>query len=130
MDPLRVRDAVAQGLAFPCAMCRHYWQGRDDGEDSCNKKECGGPLSGRSFPSYDGPLPDGDWAHFCFLSGQSNDLVGVHVVGAGRRLAIAKDDQGIFDNCTRKSGAIDCIVSTPVILIGADGDTHKTDVGI
>ena len=77
---------VTQGLAFVCAMCEHYHDAHDKGLKSCGKS-CGGPFAGSSFPHYKGPLPEGDWVHFCFMCGCPQSLTGVRVVGADRLMA-------------------------------------------
>lgn len=128
MDAHRVTQAVEQGLAFPCAMCVNHWRAVDAGAESCGKATCGGPLSSRTFPDYEGPLPDGNWSHFCFLTGKPSDLVGVKVVGEKRMLAITRAHKGIFEQCSA-TGAIDCIqVTKPVLLLdGVSGDSSQAN---
>ena len=112
-----VANAVESGVSFPCAMCNKHWRGVAAGNDSCGELECGGPMSGRAFPLYDGMLPDGDWSHFCFVTGRPNDLVGVKVIGASRMLAVSREHQKIFGQCSPADGAIDCTTDRRVLLI-------------
>jgi len=70
----KVQTALAEGYAFPCAMCVHLHWARDRGLDQCRVgyegKECGGPLSGLGFPEYQGPLTRELIAKLCFRCGQ------------------------------------------------------------
>lgn len=111
-----VQTAVSKGLSFPCAMCSHHWSAKDRGQEHCGVATCGGPLIGRTFPDYSGPLPGGDWSHFCFVTGKPNNLVGVRVIGGKRMLAVAEEQQSVL-RARRSSSAIDCTPQAGVLLI-------------
>lgn len=81
-----VQAAMAQGVAFPCASCDKFWEGRTrglPGTQCTSIAACGGPLSGDTFPHYRGE--DLDWQGRCFACGKPAD-VGVRVAGKPRVL--------------------------------------------
>lgn len=99
LDPNRIKHAVEnEGLAFPCAMCTHWWTAIDAGQPSCGKQMCGGPSRGRSFPDYKGPLPSGNWNHFCFVCGKPFDLSPIVAPGETRRLAVCKEHLKLIED--------------------------------
>lgn len=61
----------ASGYSHWCSMCRHMWLAVDAGRQSCGK-DCGGPISGRSFPEYDGPLSGVLKSGPCFVCGEAS----------------------------------------------------------
>lgn len=107
IDPELVEYAVTQeGLSFVCAMCEHYWDARDAGSYHCGKLECGGPMSGHSFPDYKGPIAGDKWSDFCFVCGCPDDLDGVRVILGGptgpgiRTLGVCPTHRGLLDELT------------------------------
>ena len=58
----------ANGFGFVCSMCHHMWDAYAAGHASCGM-DCGGPLSGRSFPAYNGPLTLK--RDYCFVCGET-----------------------------------------------------------
>ncbi len=85
LNATKVREAVMAGYSPVCATCKHFWVARDLNEVDCGKKDCGGPIAGKDFPEYDGPITQLD--KFCFActreseyavrSAQAKRLVGV-----------------------------------------------------
>ena len=69
-----VKLLMAQGFAFPCACCKKLWRAKARGMDACeaalSSQDCGGPLSGMSFPLYEGPLTAQTIATRCFFCGE------------------------------------------------------------
>jgi len=69
--------AMANGVSFVCATCEKFWWGADRGLDGCkavyDKTPCSGPLGGRGFPQYEGPLK-GNLLAFCFATGQPSTV--------------------------------------------------------
>jgi len=68
-----VKQFLAEGFAFPCACCHSLWRAKAKGMDVCeaalSSKDCGGPMSGMSFPLYEGPLTPQSIATTCFFCG-------------------------------------------------------------
>jgi hypothetical protein len=74
MIPLEtVKAALAEGYAYPCAMCVKLYWGKERNLDQCRAayegKDCGGPLSGLGFPEYEGQLTPTHIAKMCFRCG-------------------------------------------------------------
>ena len=103
--PIDLRKAYEEtklGLCFPCAMCNHFWNARkEEGVAACRRPECGGPRSGESFPSYDGPIPKGEWGHFCFICGDHGKTLRFRVADAGRTLGVCVEHQPLVDRWLR-----------------------------
>ena len=120
--------ATEGGLAFACAMCRHYWKNDEvsyadlaQGKGSCKQTACGGPMSGRTFPKYSGPLPDGDWTHVCFVCASPAVSHGVKLAdGSGSRvLGVCRDHVRFVDEQAPESGEV--IVEKTVLLLPRAG---------
>ncbi len=76
LDPAEVQAEMATGLAFTCAMCLVYWRAKNaqvfkTDEVRCPEQACGGPMTGKSFPKYEGPLV-GHRVHVCFRCGRES----------------------------------------------------------
>ena len=63
--------AIQMGFAFPCSMCVRMWKAMDRGEEDCGQGDrCGGPLLGKSFPRYTGPMDKVAIASHCIRCGK------------------------------------------------------------
>ena len=51
---------------FVCAWCEHWHNAIDNGSNIGCGKECGGPVVGKGFPLYKGPI---DLSKYCFICG-------------------------------------------------------------
>ncbi len=94
--------AISMGFAFPCSMCRRLWKAMDRGETDCDQgNRCGGPLGGKSFRRYQGPLDREAIASHCIRCGkpQSKD-------GAGF-LRHPTEDGGTVGLCAHHSPMLD-----------------------
>lgn len=73
MNDEAVRVLLRAGYAFPCATCAKMHRAVARGLASCEAaekgQECAGPLSGQSFPLYEGPLTKEMRAVTCFMCG-------------------------------------------------------------
>lgn len=68
---VEVAKKVAGGLSVFCATCRAHWEGEAAGAPCSERRPCGSPLIGLSFPHYR-PIPGvGREAlrNFCFICG-------------------------------------------------------------
>jgi hypothetical protein len=65
---------MAQGYAFPCACCAKLWRAMARGMETCEavfgNQDCGGPVSGMSYPLYEGPLSESALATYCCFCGE------------------------------------------------------------
>ena len=57
---------MAGGLPITCSTCPAYYAGNG----RCGKKSCGGPVFGRDFPDYSGPIPRRSFAERCLVCGE------------------------------------------------------------
>ena len=106
LDPKRVKDAEAKGVAFICRMCIRWYEGEDqglldvDGETRCAAKgRCSSPIGGGVFEEYSGPLA-GYLTHNCYICGASNPEKALEPKMVGtRRIGCCAD---CFDNQVKK----------------------------
>jgi hypothetical protein len=88
---VRVAQAVAEGVSPICATCKHFWQARDQRREHCaHHRTCGGPIKGRMFPQYAGPMDEFRRVATCFMTGK-DAAFGVRVVGQTSMVGIAAD---------------------------------------
>ena len=103
-----VQEALAEGYAFPCACCKKLWRAKAVGyrggcEAQMKGEECSGPVSGRAFPLYEGPLTLATLASHCFrcgdgpLSGSRGDKVIEMPSDPGRQLGLCKRHLPMLD---------------------------------
>ena len=74
-------------------------------------------MSGRTFPDYKGPLPEGDWSHLCFVCANPAVSHGVKIAdGTGTRvLAVCEEHVRFVDE--RAPDTSDLIVEKVLLLI-------------
>jgi len=63
-----------QSLCFMCRFCEHMADAEDRKEKVCGVKDCGGPMKGRLFPKYRGPLEAASMASRCFVCGEPGPI--------------------------------------------------------
>lgn len=119
MQAAKVALAVQDGVSIVCATCKHYWAARDRGVpgNTCLSQEnCGGPLSGDIFHSYDGPLTD--FSRWCFVCG-SEAKFGIQVRSHPRIIGVCAEDVKMLADVRpiRWDGA----EPLPVLLKNEDG---------
>lgn len=83
MNPSKLMEV---GYAFVCACCLKLHCAMDRGLEYCehaHDDSCGGPLKGRAFPKYEGPLTKEMFALKCFRCGEQADFLVELPRGAG-----------------------------------------------
>jgi hypothetical protein len=90
--------ALKMGLPVTCASCEHMFAAITNGEPRCGKFLCGGPILGRSFSDYKGPIPKERFATICLKCGSPNITHKVIVVGKEQTFALCEIHKSIFDN--------------------------------
>ena len=69
-----ILKVLQAGVGFVCAHCENFWWGIDNGHDGCkaahDRLPCSGPIRGKAFPQYDGPLK-GNLGNYCFVCGRT-----------------------------------------------------------
>ena len=88
--------ALKGGFPITCATCEHLKQAFDTYAEGCGKMlTCGGPIFGRSYPDYVGPLKPEEYEKLCLKCGSPS--VEFHVFGGLRRFGLCHKHGGIFD---------------------------------
>lgn len=93
MDAATIAKRMEECYGFFCASCVHLDRARRAGKWDCGK-DCGGPLSGKSFPHYEGPVTNK--AAFCFVSGDPS--TGAIDPGDGVLIGITEKAMWIVNN--------------------------------
>lgn len=78
IDFQKMMKAQADGICFLCRTCSKYYSGESAGLKDAEgyvkclaKNGCCGPIGGKSFDEYDGPLA-GHFDKVCYLCGDAN----------------------------------------------------------
>jgi hypothetical protein len=89
--------ALKLGFSVTCATCEHLKFAWDTDAENCGKTiTCGGPVFGRGFPDYKGPLSTQAFEKLCLVCGDENaDYL---VLGALRRFGLCSRHHTAFDN--------------------------------
>jgi len=98
----QVRDELtSEGYAFVCSMCSRMHRARARGAPACDEGEvgfdCGGPMSGKAFPRYEGPLSRHLLPTLCFRCGSSECDHAVRV-GSGEFLGVCDKHVGMLSS--------------------------------
>jgi hypothetical protein len=97
-DPIKVAQAVQNGLSHVCALCSKYWKARDlgvPGDQCLSVDKCGSPLVGDDFHEYEGPL--NVFERWCFVCGEKSKY-GVKAKNRPRILGVCADHIRFFSN--------------------------------
>jgi hypothetical protein len=88
--------ARGKGISFVCANCTKFWKGIERGQVQCmalfERKQCGGPISGMTFPEYHGPLQRTLFPVTCFVCG-AWATAGVKVDGSEELIGVCADHE-------------------------------------
>jgi len=90
------REALRLGFPITCATCERLHCAWDTGASDCGHTEtCGGPILGRDFPDYKGPIKRVAFAELCLICGSSD--LRLHVVSNQSRFGLCNAHRRIFD---------------------------------
>jgi hypothetical protein len=92
MQQAAVDQALASGAPITCATCRFF----HEGNMACGKSECGGPGSGRDFPSYDGLIPRENFIERCLVCGSGGALF--LIVGLPTKFALCGKHRRVYEH--------------------------------
>lgn len=81
--PVDVLDMV-----WLCRMCERMAEAHALGQESCGIPNCGGPLSGNSFPKYSGPLSS-VICSYCYSCGVPSQAI--MSLDRGGKLGVCRD---------------------------------------
>lgn len=91
IDSTHIVAAMSAGTVFTCATCEKYWWGVERGLPHCKAaaegKACGGPLSGGTYPEYEGPLK-GALKEWCFVCGARSTRLAIPKKGGGSAVGV------------------------------------------
>ena len=106
--------ALAGGYPITCATCEHLKRAFDTDADDCGKViTCGGPIFGRAYPDYEGPLKPSDYESFCIKCGSTD--VTHHAYGGVRRFGLCFDHRNIFDKVDGPGVTKPVVVPAPIV---------------
>lgn len=74
-------------IVWLCRMCLRLAEARDLGGIACGVADCGGPLSGNSFPKYSGPVLS-VIGNYCYSCGDTAEAV--MTMDHGGKLGVCK----------------------------------------
>jgi hypothetical protein len=95
MDLARVALAVQDGFTVVCATCEWLHRARDSGQQCCGKSQCAGPLAGKQYKDYKGPITE--FANMCFVCG-SKSTHAIRHNGGGRVFGLCREHLRLVNN--------------------------------
>jgi len=109
----QLQARMENGLPITCASCTFL----DAVAWRCNRKDtCGGPMNGRDFPDYEGPLLRTRFHERCLCCG-GDPTYSMIVPGTTTRFGLCDAHQPLFVMMKTVTGALtDRIIPQPVIL--------------
>lgn len=106
------KAALNGGYPITCATCDHLKRAFDADSADCGKVlTCGGPIFGRSYPDYVGPLRPENYDRFCLKCGSAN--VDFFVYGGVRRFGLCFNHRGIFDKVAGPETQLPLVTRVP-----------------
>lgn len=117
---LRIQNEIHSGTSPVCASCKHFWVAKDAGLESCGQ-DCGGPIAGKDFPKYDGPMTSLD--KFCFACISEADYV-VRSVGASRLVGICRRHLPLLDRLRTTAADVTVEVMSPKGIVAPVGGRY------
>ena len=105
-------SALKGGFPITCATCEHLKTAFDSDADDCGKMlTCGGPIFGRSYPDYIGPLKIDQYDKICLKCG--SPAVDFHVYGSVRRFGLCFAHEGIFNKVDGPGTQLPLVLKVP-----------------
>lgn len=86
IPPYLIDQAIREKVSAVCAQCVLFWRARAKGLSSCGQ-DCGGPISGRDFPQYQGSITVFD--SFCFVC-RDDSVCCVKIPESSRQFGVCK----------------------------------------
>jgi hypothetical protein len=109
---VRIRQALDDGYAFPCAMCLKLWRQLDQGHDQCEASRARVPCGLiEAFRAYEGPLAN--LYRHCFRCGKvcdpdEGDKVLEMNGSPDRRVGVCKKHVPALTRILGQMGAVQC----------------------
>ena len=103
------KEALALGFPITCATCEYLHRAWDTSAADCGRTQtCGGPLFGKDFPDYKGPIKRNSLPQLCLICGSQD--IRLHVVVGTSRFGLCDRHRRVFDK-PRGSGT-----SLPIVV--------------
>lgn len=104
--------ALKGGYPITCSTCEHLKDAFDSNASDCGHNlTCGGPIFGRSYPNYVGPLRPETYDKFCLKCGSTT--VDYHVYGGLKRFGLCFDHRSIFDKVNGPGTQMPLVLRVP-----------------
>lgn len=109
-------DALRAGFPITCASCEHFHNAQKTNAEDCGKLlSCGGPIFGRPFPDYKGPLTPEILEKICLICGSPDP--DFHILVGLRRFGLCFKHHKIFNRPLGPGAQIPSIVKVPGRLV-------------
>lgn len=103
---------MSLGFPITCATCEHLHNAWAKQSEDCGKTAtCGGPIFGRNYPDYKGPLSPKAMEHLCLVCGSQN--IDFHVAVGQRRFGLCFKHRGRFDHIVESNVVAPMILPIP-----------------
>jgi len=104
--------ALKGGYPITCATCEHLLAAfTADAPDCGQMLTCGGPIFGRDYPNYVGPLQKEHYDKICLKCGSPN--VEFFVFGGIRRFGLCFNHKGVFDKVDGPGTQLPTVMKIP-----------------
>jgi len=98
-----VQNALNKGFPITCATCRYLYKGLNENKEDCGKSDCGGPLSGKGFPLYDGQITKTNFPNICLICGD-NKVTHLILVNDNDKFGLCDQHHKIYDSAFNPVG--------------------------
>lgn len=113
----RMTEAMSQGLPITCASCCHLTTPEHQLWRCSRQESCGGPLSGRDFPDYDGVISRARFQERCLCCGIDELSHVMLVTGSTTRFGLCAEHVEIFRAPKTIEGHTTDRIIPPLVLI-------------
>lgn len=110
-----VKEALRSGFPISCATCEHLHRAWSKQEEQCGKAlTCGGPVFGRTYPDYKGPLDEQTFSKLCLICGSAD--IRFHIVVRRRPFGLCNAHRKALDSVSAPGAIKPLIVAVPGTL--------------
>jgi hypothetical protein len=111
-----VKEALQAGFPITCASCEYLHNAQKTDAQNCGRLlTCGGPIFGRSFPDYKGPLTPEALEKICLICG--SQTIDFHILAGLRRLGLCFKHRAVFSRPLGPGATAPMIVKIPGRLV-------------
>lgn len=104
--------ALRSGFPISCASCEHFHNAQKTDAPDCGRLlSCGGPIFGRTFPDYKGPLTPEAFASLCLICGSQD--ISFHALAGLRRFGLCFKHRSVFNKAFGPGTQVPPIMKVP-----------------